>query len=102
MAGPNPAGYYFASNCTTLQRDFPRTYAKFIFYIITGQALAGRVHTQLIKISVLFGSDSIIVTLSYACSSACPVLTGKFQGHFKAFRTLGADTVSVLDTSTGL
>ncbi len=99
MAGPNPSGH---SNCTILQRDFLHSYAKSLFYWITGQALAGRVQTQLIKISVLLGSESIIVTISYAGTSACPLLTGKFQGHFKAFRRLGADTVSVLDYSTGL
>ncbi len=56
----------FASKCRILQCDFPRTYAKFMFYRLAGRALAGRVYTQPIRISVSLGSDKLNVTLSYA------------------------------------
>ncbi len=61
----------FASKCSTLQCDFPRAYAKSMFYRLVGQALAGRVHTQLIRINASLGSDklfseSLVSFLKYA------------------------------------
>ncbi len=68
-----------ASKCSILQCDFPRAYAKFMSYRLAGRALAGRVHTQLIRISVSLGSDKLNVTLSYASASQAAFSLGNFK-----------------------
>ncbi len=69
----------FASKFSILQCDFPRAYAKSMFYRLAGQALAGRVHTQLIRISVSLGSYKLNVTLSYASASQAALSLGNFK-----------------------
>ncbi len=64
-----------------LQRDFPRAYAKPMFYRLAGRARAGRVHTQLIRISVSLGSDKLNVNLSYASAS-------KLRSHWELSRSV--------------
>ncbi len=56
------SGYSFASKSSILKRDFPPAYAQIMF----DRALAGRVHTQMIRICVPLGSDKVNLTLSYA------------------------------------
>ncbi len=69
----------FASKCSILQCDFRRAYTKPMFYRLAGRALAGRVHTQLIRISVSLGSDKLNVTLSYASASQAAFSMGTFK-----------------------
>ncbi len=59
----------FAIKCSILQCDFPGAYDKSMFYRLAARALAGRVHTKHIRISVLLGSNTLNVTLSYASAS---------------------------------
>ncbi len=69
----------FVSKCSILQYDFLRAYAKSMFYRLAGRALVGRVHTQLIRISVSLGSDKLNVALSYASASQAASSLGNFK-----------------------
>ncbi len=69
----------FASKCSIFQCDFPRAYEKSMFHRLAGRALAGRAHTQLIKINVSLGSDKLDVTLSYASASQASFSLGNFK-----------------------
>ncbi len=69
----------FANKCSILQCDFPCAYAKSMFYRLAGRALAGRVHTQLIRISVSLDSDKLNVTLLYASASQAAFSVGNFK-----------------------
>ncbi len=57
-----------------------------MFYRLAGRALADRMQTQLIRISVSLGSDKL------------NVLTGKFQGQLKALPTLRAPEACVISS----
>ncbi len=88
----------FASKYSILQCDFPRAHAKFMFYRLAGRALVGRVHTQLIRISVSLGSDKLNVTLSYASASQTAFSQGNFKVKLKALPTLGAPEACVISS----
>ncbi len=61
------------------QCNYPlRTYAKSMFYRLASRALAGREHTQLIRISVSLGSDRLNVSLSNASASQSAFSLGNF------------------------
>ncbi len=75
----------FASKCRILQCDFPRAYAKPMFYRLAGRALAGRMHTQLIRIYVSLGSDKLDVTLSYASASQVAFSLGNFKVSWRLY-----------------
>ncbi len=56
-----------------------KMFAKSVFYRLAGQALAGRVHAQLIRISESLGSDKLNVTLSYASASQAAFSLGNVK-----------------------
>ncbi len=75
----------FASKCSMLQCDFPRACAKSMFNRLAGGALAGRVHIQLIRISVSLGSDKLDVTLSNASASQAELTLGNFKVSWRLY-----------------